>query len=324
VVNGRLPGKQNGIAVLTAILVVAIATVLAVNLLWGASVNLRRTETLLLQDQARQWDLAGEEYAKHWLAEDSPARGGNKIDTLEDDWARPVAFELDAGVIQGLLEDQQGRFNLNSLVGADGKPVKAIGDQYQRLLTLLPLEDPLDRGTASALTDATIDWIDRDQFPGPEGAEDDRYTSRLPPYRAANYWFTSTSELLAIEGYTAEIYAALRPYVTALPPPTGAGESFRLNINTAKDLVLASLVEGLTPMDVEPFLNQAYEDPSEFTSDFSAGGKTIPPEILLGVQSDWFLLTVTTSIGSVQSTMYSLLERKDQDIRARLRTFDAN
>ena len=29
-------------------------------------------------------------------------------------------------------------------------------------------------------------------------------------------------------------------------------------------------------------------------------------------------------IGSVQSTMYSLLERKEQDIRARLRTFDAN
>jgi general secretion pathway protein K len=322
-VNGRPPRRQAGIAVLTAILVVAIATVLAVNLLWQASVNLRRTETLLLQDQARVWDLAGEEYAKHWLAEDSPARGGNSIDTLQDDWARPVAFELDVGTIMGQLEDQQGRFNLNGLINAEGQPVTEIANQYRRLLTLLPLETPLDPGTASALTDATIDWIDKDQFPSPEGAEDDRYTNRLPPYRAANYWFTSPSELLAIEGYTAEIYAALRPYVSALPPPAANGQGLRLNINTARDLVLASLVEGLTPPDVEPFLNQAYEDPIDFMDDFSAGGKQIPPDIALGVQSDWFLLTVTTSIGSVQSTMYSLLERKDQDIRTRLRTFEA-
>ncbi len=315
--NRRLPGKQSGIAVLTAILVVAIATVLAVNLLWQSSVSLRRTETLLLQDQARQWDLAGEDYAKHWLAEDAR---GNNIDTLQDDWARPVAFELDAGTIMGQLEDQQGRFNLNGLIGADGKAIKEIAEQYRRLLTLLPLEQPLDPGTANALTDATIDWIDQDQFPGPEGAEDDRYTSRLPPYRSANYWFTSTSELLAIEGYSAEIYGALRPYVSALPPVSG--QSLKLNINTAKDLVLASLVEGLTALDVEPFLNQAYEDPSEFTTDFSAGGKQVAAQIGLGVESNWFLLTVTASIGSVQSTMYSLLERKDQDIRTRLRTFD--
>jgi general secretion pathway protein K len=319
----RRPGKQSGIAVLTAILVVTIATVLAVNLLWQASVNLRRTESLLLQDQARQWDLSGEDFAKHWLIEDSPARGGNRIDTLQDDWAKPVAFELDQGTIMGQLEDQQGRFNLNGLVSADGQPVKEVVNQYRRLLTLLPLETPLDPGTASALTDATIDWIDKDQFPQPEGAEDDIYTSRVPPYRPGNYWLTSTSELLAIQGYTAEIYTALRPYVTALPPPSANGQGLALNINTAKDVVLASLVEGLTPLDVEPFLNQAYEDPSEFIEDFSAGGKQIAPEIALGVASNWFQLTVTVSIGSVQSTMYSLLERQDQAVRTRLRTFDA-
>jgi len=322
-VNSPRPGKQAGIAVLTAILVVTIATVLAVNLLWQASVNLRRTETLLLQDQARLLDLAGEDLARRTLAEDSPAGGGNTIDTLLEEWAKQRVFEIDIGTIMGQLEDQQGRFNLNGLVSADGQPVKEIVNQYRRLLTLLPLETPLDPGTANALVDATIDWIDPDQFPQPEGAEDDRYTSRVPPYRPGNYWFTSTSELLAIEGYTPEIYTALRPYVTALPPPSANGQGLTLNINTAKDLVLASLTDGLTPLDVEPFLNQAYEDPSEFIEDFSAGGKQIAPEITLGVASNWFQLTVTASIGSVQSTMYSLLERQDQEVRTRLRTFDA-
>jgi len=44
----------------------------------------------------------------------------------------------------------------------------------------------------------------------------------------------------------------------------------------------------------------------------------------LDIRSDWFLLTVTTSIGTTQSTMYSLLERDGQVVRARRRTFDAN
>lgn len=319
--KSRPAGRQTGIAVLTAVLVVAIATVLAVSLLWQASVNLKRTESLLLQDQARQWDLAGEDFAKHWLAEDSPARGGNNIDTLQDDWAKPVAFPLDVGTIQGQLEDAQGRFNLNGLIDASGKPVKEVVEQYRNLLTLLPLDPPLDPGTASALADATVDWIDFNQFPEAEGAEDDRYTSRQPPYRPANYWLTSTSELLAIEGYTGDIYRALQPYVTALPPPSGT--VLTLNINTAKPLVLASLI-GVPEDYVQPFLNQAYEDTSELTADLAADGKQIPAQIPIGVRSDWFLLTVTTSIGSVQSTMYSLLERKDQEIRTRLRTFEAN
>lgn len=319
-----LPARQRGIAALTAILVVVIATVLAVNLLWQASVSLRRTETLLLQDQARQWDMSGEDYAKYWLAEDIRETGPNGIDTLDEDWATPLAFELEGGTIQGQLEDQQGRFNLNGLIGGDGKRIGDVADQYQRLLTLLPLERPLDQNTARVLTEATIDWIDPDQVPELEGAEDDRYTSKIPPYRPANFWFTSTSELLAIEGYTAEIYAALQPFVSALPPPAVAGEPLALNVNTAKPLVLASLLKNLTLLDVEPFVNQGYEDVNDFKADFSEGREQLPPSIALGVRSSWFLLTATVSLGTVQSTMYSLMERKGEVVRTRLRTFDAN
>lgn len=324
--NAGLPAKQTGIAVLTAILVVAIATVLAVNLLWQASVNLRRTETLLLQDQARQYDLAGEDFARYWLAEDVRETGNEGIDTPQDDWATPILWEIEGGTIQGRAEDLQGRFNLNGLIGANGKRVAEFADQYQRLLQLLPLEPPLGPGAARALTEATIDWIDPDQIPELEGAEDDRYTSRSPPYRPANFWFTSTSELLAIDGYTAAIYRELKPYVSALPPPAGTGEALKLNVNTAEALVLASLQKDLQPEDVESFVNQSYESVTEFTAAFSEGKEPLAPEIVLAldVKSSWFLVTATASIGSVQSTMYSLLERKGGDIRTRLRTFDAN
>ena len=53
-------------------------------------------------------------------------------------------------------------------------------------------------------------------------------------------------------------------------------------------------------------------------------GDPFPRIALLDVKSSWFLVTATTSIGSVQSTMYSLLERKGGEIRTRLRTYDVN
>ena len=60
--------RQRGIAVLTAILVVAIATVLAVNLLWGTSVDIQRTQGLLAQ--AAQ--AAGRELEAAFLVLDEP------------------------------------------------------------------------------------------------------------------------------------------------------------------------------------------------------------------------------------------------------------
>ena len=321
--RGAPPGRQTGIAVLTAILVVAIATVLAVNLLWQTSVGLNRTENLLLQDQARQYDLGAEEFAKFGLTEDFRDDGAGGKDTLAEKWAKPLTFDVEAGKLQGYLQDQQGRFNLNGLIGADGKRVPEMAEQYQRLLQLLPLDQPMDASTAAALTDATIDWIDPNTTVELNGAEDDAYTNRQPPYRPANFWFTSTSELMAVEGYTAEIYAALQPHVTALPPPLTSGERWKLNVNTATDLVLASLVPNLSAQDVEPLVKGDYAAVADFKQDLP-GGDQIPATFPLDVRSSWFLLTVTASIGTVQSTMYSLLQRDGETVRTRLRTFDAN
>jgi general secretion pathway protein K len=294
---------------------VALATVLAVNLLWQGSVDLRRTETLLLQDQARQYNLGGEELARVFLAKDYRNNPG-KEDTTKEIWATPLKRDFEGGFLEGWLLDQQGRFDLNSLIKADGKPDDKAAQQFRRMLELLPLESPLDVSTATALVDATVDWIDPDSVPQLNGAEDDRYTARQPPYRPANFWFVSPSELLAVEGYTAEIYAALESHVTALPPPDG--EPRKINVNTATDVVLASLVDGQTLDSVEPLLNQEYREVSDFLDDSGFDLETSEIEI----KSDWFLLTVTTSIGTTQSTLYSLLERRGENVTVRLRSFD--
>ena len=317
----NLRHRQRGIAALTAILVVAIATVLAVNLLWRTSVDLRRTESMLMQDQARQINLGLEEATKYALAEDYRDDGG-RSDALDEFWAKPQSFPVDAGKVEGYVQDQQGSFDLNSLVDRAGKRVPETAEQFERLLTLLPLEPRLDPGTARALVDTTIDWIDSNQSPELEGAEDDRYTSRIPPYRPANFWFTSTSELLAVEGYAPAIYAALKPHVTALPPVPG--QRWKLNLNTATPEVLSSLVSGVTPDDFggPEAPARIFDTVAEFKNEYPEFMEI--PDAFLDVKTTWFLLTATASIGTVQSTMYSLLERNGEVVRTRLRTFDAN
>ena len=307
--------RQRGIAVLTAVLVVTLATVLAVNLLWQSSVDLRRTETLLLQDQAHQYDLGGEELARVFLVKDY-RNDPNGMDTTKEIWATPLKRDFDGGFFEGWLLDQQGRFDLNSLVGADGKPDEKACRQFVRMLTLLPLDSQLDASTATGLMEKTVDWIDPDQVPQLNGAEDDRYTSREPPYRPANFWFVSISELQAVDGYTTEIYTALEPHITALPP--AGNERRKININTATDVVLASLVDNESLESVEPLLNQEYQEVGEFIKE--SGFPLTDNDI--GVSSDWFLLTVTTSIGTTQSTLYSLLERHGDNVAVRLRSFD--
>jgi general secretion pathway protein K len=310
------PARQRGVAVLTAVLVVTLATVLAVNLLWQGSVDLRRTETLLLQDQARQYNLGGEELARVFLAKDYRNDPGG-MDTTREIWATPLKRDFEGGFFEGWLLDQQGRFDLNSLIGKNGQPDEKATRQFVRMLGLLPLESPLDANTATSLMEATVDWIDPDTAPMLNGAEDDRYTSREPQYRPANFWFVSVSELQAVEGYTAEIYAALEPHITALPPP---GEQRRkININTATAVVLASLVDNENLESVEPLLNQEYQEVNDFIDE--SGFSTLT-ENDIDVKSDWFLLSVTTSIGTTQSTLYSLLERRGENVTVRLRSFD--
>lgn len=339
--DGQVPSRQEGIAALTAILVVAIATVLAVNLLWTTSVDIQRTQTLLLQDQARLYDLGGEELAKYFLADDAREDGQGGIDSTQETWAKLLVREFKDGTLEGWLVDQQGLFDLNSLVDpGTTKRNDAAVDQFVRLLRLLDLESPLDEGTATGLAEAVVDWIDPDTQMESSGAEDDYYTGLQPPYYPANFWFTSVSELQAVKGFTPEILALLTPHVTALPPRGEGGGRWPLNVNTTTDLVMASLIpnqttEGMkavTEFEAQPqrgpgveVVTQEFESDTDFREAFRlVTGAEIPAEIPLGISSNWFLLTVTTSIGTTRSTMYSLLERTDQAVRTRLRAFDAN
>lgn len=330
------PRRQRGIALLMAVLVVAIATLIATNLFWTTSVDVQRTENLLLKDQTREYCLGGEAFVTLVLEDDARSDGPAGIDTLAEDWAvgsplyngnvrEPLVLPFDLGTGTGFIEDMQGRFNLNNLVDSTGKPREVFVEQFTRLLQALEMETPPDPGLAAALTDRIVDWIDAGTEPGLSGAEDDVYTSRPVPHRAANFWFVSPSELLAIEGMTPELYTALEPHVAALPP-LDSGKPTTLNVNTATSVVIASLGPGLSAADGQALAAGRYDDASAFIEDLQ-GTLTGPfdPRFteLLSTNSGWYRSTVTTSIGSTRTTLYSLLELTESgQVRPRLRNFD--
>lgn len=306
-------GRQQGVAVLTAMLVVAIAAVLAVELVWQTNLDLRRTEGLLGRDQARLYGIGAEDLAAKLLREDMERAAAEPADWLGEDWAQPTTFSLDQGMMTGAVIDLQGRFNLNNLVEAGGQRDDHAYQQFQRLLAVLDL-DP-------GIADATIDWIDPDTSAGFNGAEDDVYTSLSPPYRTANFWFTSVSELRAVRGVEPEVYAVLAPHLAALP--RRGSEPTKINVNTATAAVLQSLSDTISSANTEQWITDRMQQPFEDLTAFTGFIDAVTVQKYVGVSSDYFALHGTVSIGATRLAMYSLLERNGQSVVVRLRSFDA-
>src|SRR3984957_4729236 len=240
--------KQRGVALIIALILVALATILATKLTFDGFLERRRAIGVLAAEQALQFGMGAEALAADVLVQDLQ---NTKQTTLAAPWAQPTQplpitpqdnpEGEPIGTLQGELEDMQGRFNLNSLgritpgTGPQGSATATIQDpealaQFQRLLVLVGLE-PKWAGMAR-------DWIDADDIPGnPDGAEDQVYTSQTPPYRTGNWPMMSPAELMNLPGFGADRYRKIAPYVTALP-----SSMVSINICTAPAVVLESLL----------------------------------------------------------------------------------
>src|SRR5690606_13552010 len=65
-----LKAKQRGVAVITAMLIVKIGTIIAVNLMWQATFDIRRAESALAADQGLMYVQGAEAWAADILRQD--------------------------------------------------------------------------------------------------------------------------------------------------------------------------------------------------------------------------------------------------------------
>jgi general secretion pathway protein K len=307
---------ERGMALLTAIFVVMLATIAAVAMVDAANFAVHRSANLL-QSEAQWWYAEGiEAWVKGILAKSG--NNQSRTDGLGDAWAQPVDFlPIDGGAVRGRIEDLQGRFNLNNLgaplsVAPNGQAPTGAAlymEQFERLLDNLP---DFDGSKYHGLSYAIRDWIDADdQRSGTGGAEDSDYLALDPPYRAANQPMKSVSELLMIKGMTPELFAALQPYVTVLPA-TGTP----INVNTAAEPLLLSLSTQIDRSVVDKFVASRKATPLSDISALHGTGEFafLPasvPATALSVNTHYFELQAQIFIGSGRLALYSVIYRPD-------------
>lgn len=291
--------KQSGVAVITAVLVLAIAATAAATIAANHQLDIRRTENSITSSQAWSYAKGAEQWAKAILARDAK---NSSYDALDEEWAiELLPFPLPGGSIEGKIEDAQGKLNLNSLVEEDDKPNPIAKQRVSRLLASLDINPNL--------VEAIIDWIDRNPNPaGSDGAERDIYRGLENPYFPADQPMADISELRLVRGFDQEIYDKLLDHVTALP-----GDA-KLNLNSASAEVLSSLNPKITPALANDLVKEREDEPYKQAVDFLRHpllqAQNITLDTLgLDVNSNYFNLTTKAVIGKSHVKLTSTIHR---------------
>lgn len=296
--------RSQGIALLTALIVLAITAALAYALTADTGLAIRRTAGSASQEQAREISAATEALAASLLREalEDPSvslHGAQR-------WARPYGpVEIIPGyLMEARLVDLQGRFNVNALVNADGRPNELARRTLERLLQNVALEPQW--------APKIIDWLDPDDQPLDGGAEASNYSALTPGYRSANRIITSTSELLAIEGFDLDRYRKLEPHISALPRDAGVNLcnatgplldalSGERQWSGAEESLQRNRQAGCFPRS--EVLRNSLADPAEFDALRTALG--------IGERSRYFGLFGYVSSGRSGYTSFSLLRHDE-------------
>jgi general secretion pathway protein K len=311
--------SQNGVALITAMLVVALAAILASALVSQLFLDIRRTANIFQSEQAHLYNLNAENIALFTLAEDEKFPTTKEFDDLAQySKDNEQSYPVPGGSITGSVIDLQGRFNLNNLSPLNETNQKREITRFKNLLTALEINTSLH----NELTDSLIDWIDDANPPNsqtsPFGAEYDYYIGLEHPYRPANDFMTSATELRMVKGFNevAEgtkktIYDILKDHICTLP-----AHDINININTATPEVLEAL-ENIDHGLAEEVTQQREESSFSKLDDFldiinSKQPKNKKLKSFDGayIASEYFLLTSTAQIGENKVTMYSTIFRE--------------
>jgi len=280
--------NQSGIALLMAILVVVAATAISVSMIHDESFQIRKTARLQLLDRASSYAQGLEDWAQLFLKRDLK---DSKIDDLSENWAVGIpGLPIEGGYLAGYMEDEQSKFNLNSLL--DDK------DSVKRLTRLC---DNLE--VDPSFIPALLDWIDGDsEVRYPDGEEELHET-----YRVANRYMVEVSELLLVKNVKIEEYNKLKPYITVLPPTS------KLNVNTMSDTVYLMLDDDL---DAKAFLEEREDEPFSSVQNFIDRMQIPVEEAGLSVSSEYFRAYGQVVQGDLQYDFESLIHRSANGVTA--------
>ncbi len=301
------PARQRGVAVITALLLTALAITVVASLFWQQQVQVRSMENQRLRLQT-QWAMRGMvDFARFWLRQDNPM-----LTALDGVWATPIEeARLDDYVdrekvdtekfdatVSGRALDAQARFNITNLVDATGtiNPKQVLA--YQRLLSNMKLDSGLAQATADAVLRAK---------PKPRSSGSDGKTPAATPASGGSsepVAFTQVEDLLAVPGYTPQMIEQLRDVVIILPELTP------INVNTAPAEVLAAVtMMSLSEASALTLSNprKKFVDKLNFQNNINAA---LIEGVELDVKSRYFLTVIRVRLDRAALDAVALVNRK--------------
>ena len=319
--------RQGGVALILVLVVIALATIIASQLITMRGIYSQRTSNLIQAENAWGYAVGAEQLAR--IAINQALKNEDTVH-LGQLWAsQTVVFPIDGGQLTASLTDLRGCFNINMMsarANADNpnrdeqqqqQPVdnsKALPGQlvFQNLLRFLLQQstDPELSAIEPELLAARLrDWIDTDSIPaGFEGAEDQDYMGFVQPYRAANQKIVSVSELRTIRGFTPDLMALIEPYICVIPD----NEDLIVNVNTIeveRAELLAAMYENMTPDTARGIITArpaAGFEPADFDPQVPADAKLIRG-VTVDFTSSYFAAKIEVQLGQTTTRLKSLL-----------------
>lgn len=292
--------SQRGAAIVTALLVVTLASVIVSALFYRESVAVRSIENRLAMSQTRWVERAALDWAKVILRTDPPG-----YDHPADVWGTPVVeTQLDETVtggakigdsarnafLAGSVTDAQAKFNVNTLVDANGNPSQPHLAAMTKLMTLLGLPESLASQALARILQSRTRSID---------------DNTVPPSAIRLIQF---GDLRDIPGFDEAVMRAIEPHVTVLPD-----ETTTVNLNTASAEVIAAMIPEVQLGAVKSFVSQRERLPLPTLSAANAqmGLDTainLSPA-LLSVNTRYFWVHGVIRYDRVQSQTQTLIRR---------------
>lgn len=320
--------KDQGAALLAALLLVALMAALSVQLVDLTRFAVFRTSHIDARADAYWQALGAREFAE------SVVQRGVKGEVMRGDltWlSEPQIFPIEDGVITGLISDRNNCFNVNALAGVrsgdDDLNPAATTARAQLMFDVLMDQIGAPPGQARSLRAQITDWIDADTRPEPGGAEDQAYGAFDPPYRAANTAMAELDELLALPDMNPEFYAFVEPWLCAHPIRLQP----KINLNTLRldqAPVLAAALQGkIDAAGAEAVLfrrpPQGYDALDQFWDDPLLAGLEFDAQDLAAftLRSRWFEMEVEVRLGEARFSLIQLaeLDQAERVIRHRQR-----
>ena len=286
-----------GVAIITALLLTALAITIVASLFWQQQIQIRAVENQRLQMQ-KQWILRGAvDWATLILREDGKY---SAIDDLTEPWAVPLAdTSLDQyvqkeeehalaqeAILSGAIQDAQSRLNLTGLATA-GK----INEQqvliFERLLSVLNIDTTLARLAANQIASTQ---------PNDSGA-----TSRV-----RYLGFQQVQDLFTVASFTPAIVKRLEDYVIFLPRATA------INANTAPQAVLSAALAPLSLADTQALIakrtQSSFHNLNELIAQLSGSQTTINLQAIT-LSTNYFLVNGRISLRQNALQIQALVER---------------